>query len=382
MKPLSHGFELTFLPRRPRSRWQEWRSYEEAKRVTDQFNTLLWANDTVKLWAAIEGIPVERAIWGKADIFRTKQLDAKAQPHESWCLEVNNHPMNTKGILGEAYFRPRTMSVTPVDGRRKKERTSADILEDLISQAALEEAVLKRVYSTAASLGLHPHVSTTKRDGTVVDYPNGGGHQHIQIDFWDEGSLFLPRLYVLENALCIDYANNPWIRWLFAHWADDLNSLVAVNLKHLGEINRASNGVSAEKRADWEDHGLNAHIHDVSLLCHSIKQRIAVTGKPCRPTLEFRFLDMPRTMEELQMHVRFISSWVNHHRERVDRYLGGERPQFTLTPKHYRRLTRDIGYAKDHVLSFMAKIGVDGQKVVDMFWERGYLRRMRYGKAV
>jgi hypothetical protein len=353
LHPSFHGFELTFIPRRRGSRWQEWRDVTEAREKVQFFNMLLWDSEAVKQLAMVEKLPPQQIIWGKTDVFRTQLLDPGAQPHNSWCLEVNNYPM-----LGSGVSRPSSM----------------------------EGKVLAAVYDIARGIDLHPHISVTKRDGTIIDYPNGGGHQHVQTDFWEEGSQFLLRMFCLENALCIDFANNPWLRWLFAHWNDNVNSSVAVNLTRLGEMEQGASVLDPKANARWEKNGRDNYVHDVALLCHSIKQRIACTGKPCRPTYEFRFLDMPRSVEELGVHTRFISSWVGYHVGRADGYLDLEdRPTFTLTSAQYQQLVKDAGYAKAQVEAFMGRIGLSGaetQKMIDMFWERGYLRRMKYGQAV
>ena len=350
MQNLSHGMELTFIPKRPHSKWQEWRNQQRAQQETDLFNATLWNTDALARLSLSEGLfPVEKLIWGKADIFRSKKLSSDKQPHDSWCLEVNNEPFKSNDI------------VTP--------------------GTAVYQA-LEWVFKVAKGQGLFPCVARKRKDGTLVEFPNGGGHQHVQIDFWEEGGSFLSKLYILERRLCLDFANNPWLRWFFAQWSDNLNSTIAIGLTDLSEISKATHNITKKQRKEWERNGLDSYIHDRGLLCHSIKQRIAYTGKPVRPTMEFRFLDMPRSVEELALHTQFISSWVGHHIDAVDEWGKGDFPMthFDLTPKRFNRLTKDMGFVKGEIWRFLGEIGLDAKPYLDAFWERGYERRFRFGK--
>lgn len=350
MQSTTHGLELTFIPKRPHSKWQEWTKLERARQETDLFNATLWNTDALACLSLVEDLtPANKLIWGKADIFRSQKLSPDKQPHDSWCLEVNNEPFKSN---------------------------------DVITPGTAVYQALEQVFKTARNQGLSPCVVRKRKDGTLVEFPNGGGHQHVQIDFWEESGSFLSKLYMLERRLCLDYANNPWIRWLFSQWSDNLNSNIAISSTDLAEIEKATRNITKKQRKGWERNGLDSYVHDRALLCHSIKQRIAYTGKPVRPTFEFRFFDAPRKIEELALHTQFISSWIGHHIEIIDEW--DERfsavHHFDLTPQRFDRLTKDMDFVKGEIGRFFGEIGLDAEPYLDAFWERGYERRFRFGK--
>lgn len=350
--PLYHGFELTFLPSR-RGKWQEWRRHEEAEVMAAAFNQALQWSTPARTLGLKRGLVSSPPIRAQADIFRSVALSAHPQPHDAWCVEVHNEPLS--GV-----------EVARVGG---------------VTWNALNE-----VYRIARSLGLHPCVVKERRGrrkNTLVEYPNGGGHQHISLDIWAEGSNYIPKLYALERSVCIDYANLPVLRWLFSQWLDNDNSALALDAYHLRNIVKALHKATPPQRRGWEETGLDAYAHDRALLCHSIKQRIAYTGKPARPTYEFRFFDMPRSVAELELHTRFLDAWLGHHISRIDEEEGLRGiPHCTLTLAQFTRMARDAGYAKATIEQFFGKIGLDAQIWIDAFWQRGYLTRQRYGKMI
>lgn len=351
------GLELVFLPRRPRSKWQEWRDKGEAQMVCDMFNSDLCSSSIISAYAAMEGVKPLDLFWGKADIFRSVALSADPQPHDSWCLEINNAPIPIRKVINE---------------------------EPLII------AVLEAIYDIAAALDLHPHIQQTKKDGTVREWPTGGGHQHVSMDFWDEGAQYFPKMYHLERGLCLDFCNHPFIRWLFSQWSDNLNSAIPVTLPTAklvtGQLrSRATTRLSA---TEW--------VHDQALLCHSIKQRTARTGKPLVASYEFRFFDMPRNVKELVLQTQFLAHWVGYWRKRVDemgdyantvgihkvRARWDEDVKYTLTPGYLKRLKRDLPFARKEMEEFFWRIGLDPQPYFSTWFDRNYRKRMAFGKAV
>lgn len=351
IRPLRLGFELTFLPRRPRSRWQEWRSYEEACETTNHFNSALWDSDDMDDWAAKEGCLPRDLLWGKADIFRSKLLSTEPQPHNSWCLEVNNEPIDSGTLLSEFSY-------------------ASD--------------ALKTAFRIARNLDLHPCVTRRKRDGTMVEYPTGGGHIHVGTAFWAEGAEYHLRMAVLEQRLCLDFANEPWLRWLFAQWSEDANHADALSMAEVKELRRIG------KKAQATPSSIARAVHNYALQCQSIKQRSAVTGKPTRPTLEFRFFDAPRSMEELTLQVRFITAWFRYHIEKVNLAFEEGDPAiavtpYTLTPKRYARLGKDIAYGRAEMERFLGGGGLGMShlsvtSILEAFYERNYVNRVRFGK--
>jgi hypothetical protein len=344
--PYSIGLELTFLPRK-RGKWQEWRSLEEAQDVTRTFNRLLWEDDYVRALSLLLDKPAEHCVWGKADIFRAPEVFAD-QPHKAWCLEVNNAPVSAPELLG----------------------------------GTLPEVL----YRIAASLGLHPKVQRRKRDGTLVDYPNGGGHQHFGLDLWTPSSSNLLMLYIMEKNLCIDYANRPFIRWLLSHWSDNTNSTVAIGPSMFAAIADSLR----EGKPPLDTASKDQLAHDRALNCNALEQRLSHSSKATLPTLEFRFLDMPSTPAHARLHTAFLCHWMDRHRVYAEQWADHDTHEkalkedlhFTLTAAKYRRLTRDLPYARAQIEAFLEEIGLKPQIYLDAFWEECYVRRMKWGKAL
>lgn len=352
----SLGLELVFLPRRPRSRWQEWRNKNQAEAACTAFNTALWKHSIVKAYAVIEGAKPQDLFWGKADIFRSVIMSSDLQPHDAWCLEINNAPIPVWRIVKEE---------SPI------------------------MAMLEVIYETAAALDLYPYIEQMKKDGTIIQWPTGGGHLHIGLDFWDEGAQYLPKMYHLEKAICLDFCNYPFIRWLFVQWSDNLNSAIPVDLPTANLVTKQlrSRTINRDSVTEWA--------HARALLCHSIKQRMARTGKPQTPTYEFRFFDMPRNVKELVLQTRFLNHWIVYWKNRVDKlreYCGtieerearaewNKDVKYKLTPNYLRQLKRDMPFAQKEIQKFFERIRLDPTPYLHTWFDRSYRTRMASGTA-
>jgi len=346
LQPL-YGLELTFLPRKHWPRWPEFRRKREAQAAAAALNQEMAKDVRIRSLASDIEHPVRGLFKARADTFRATWL---GQPHASWCIEMGNVPLPAHHIYNDAF---------------------------------------EGIYESAAALDLVPHVERDRR-GVIQDYPTGGGHIHVGTDFWHEGSHYLVYLYLLERALTISYANNPWMRWLYAQWSDNRNSRVAIDPSSL----RAMDELRRKRRFTARNASDVAHSAALSSDNSAIRQRIARShgGKSSLSTYELRWFDMPRTAGELRLQVSFVDRWFRHYGEQLDAIAalkGKERDEamtawyrnerFTLTTYQYRRLTTDLTYARETAAAYLTEIGMDPEPTLDTFWERNYVRRMRHG---
>lgn len=357
MLPIQCGLELTFQPNRRGKYGKEFRCKQEAEEVAAALNARLSEHEWVKDLAHRLGIQPEALFKAKADSFRVKWCVDTKQPHDSWCVEVGTHPLNVWSIMNG--------SPTWIEA-------------------------LQAVYSRAESLGLYPHVEQVARNGTVKDWPTGGGHIHVSTKLWEQGDRALLNLYLLEKMLCLSFVNRPFLRHLFAQWSDNINSRTAVPLDIANVIarERRHKAYGRSQLADWA--------HNEALQCQSIVQRFSDnhSGKPQYATWELRWFDMPRTVNELRLQVGFVDAWLRHYGMQIDQLRqakGAEHDRlarkwskecvtYTLTPAYIRKLQRDLSFARAEVEGFMRTIWVDPEPLLNAFWERSYVRRARHGK--
>lgn len=352
---LNLGFELTFLPRPSKANpWPEWRSKEQARRIAAEFNRRLRRCSAIvalKSWDKWGSTTLP--VWAKEDIFRSQKLSSTPQPHDAWCIEVNNIPMCSDYLFSD-------MGTT-------------------------QKRAVEAVFTIAAALGLVPRYEERplKSAQPIKEFPTGGSHIHVGLDIWFTGSRSLMNLWLLERYLCLDYANHPWLRWMFGQWLDDTNHADALTNDQLTEV-------PSLRRRKISDDAINDTIHEVTLGTHSIVQRCTSKGKPPCPTMEFRFFDMVDSSDELFLHVHFLTQWISYWVRRLDAFEESKVGDplgtyiFDLTPTKRARLVRDPEYAQRQARAFMAKIGVAPeivQKIIDAFWERCYIRRVKYGKT-
>lgn len=356
---LQLGFELTFIPNK-RGKWKEYRDEQQAIDVASGLTKLLAVDQSVKVLASFLKLPPSTPIFtAKADLFRAMWDTDANQPHAAWCIEVNNTPVTASAIEVSS---PRYLNA------------------------------FQAVYDRAKQWDLHPHIER-RSHGALLDYPTGGGHIHFSIGgLWHGGYSYLDQLRLLEFALCLDYANNPWMRWLFAQWSDNINSNVAITDKVIRQVacKMRHKRFTRSQMARWA--------YGEALECAAIKQRFAYTGKSVYPTYELRFFDMPRNVAELKLQASFVHNWVETRVRQIDEIsIGGDdgstrkgRKQaaallkkvlsYRLDGRQWRKLTTDRKYARGCAASFMDSIGVTAGPVLDAFWERNYVRRARWGK--
>ncbi len=349
------GFELTFIPRK-RGQWQEYLDLDEAKVAASRLNTALAADPDVVQARAAEGLDDRLPLFtAKADPFRV--MWSPGQPHQAWCIEVHNQPLRACSIL----------------------RTASPV-----------SLALEALYRHARKLRLYPHIERRAKDGTVLDYPTGGGHIHVGLmGLWKGGPHYLSHLRMLETAIALDIANLPLLRWTFSQWSDDSNSNTPITreLCKEAETIRRRKRLSRMAMVDWA--------YGEVLSSSTFKQRFTAGYKEAQMfTWEWRMFDMPRTVAELRLQVGFLNAWLERRVQQIDAIAGAEPVRvrrklaadwikrvlsYRLTVREWDRLTRDEAYAQATMRVFLRELDLDPEPIMSAFWDRGYGRRRLYG---
>lgn len=220
---------------------------------------------------------------------------------------------------------------------------------------------LTAVFDIARELGLSGRLSHVK-DGVRRLYSNGGGHIHHGIDVFETSNLpdFLPRLNRFQRNLFADYANRPYIRWLFAHPFDNDNSCVLFNLSQLPKRGTLKNDPTHQ-----------------AYLTNGIAPRFAARRKGAMATFEHRYFDATQNAEETLINLRFLKAWIQHLAALTD---SRKTVPVTLTRTYFTSL-KERRFAWREISGFMQGLGLNAADYRDLF-ERNYLTRMRWGEMV
>lgn len=210
--------------------------------------------------------------------------------------------------------------------------------------------------------GLVPSV-IKRRNGREHHLATGGCHVH-----WDSNLIYsrsldwYDQMKRFNRNLVIDYANNPWIRWLFAQWFDDRNSEIVLNRNHLRDTDREALTVLATTR----------------LTC-GINPRFFSTAKPSHATFELRVFNMVESANELRLYALFVEHWMNWHARNATS-AESKTLAVTLRPHHWRTF-RDPRKAWRRIAKWLDTHDLPS-KDYRLFFERNYLYRLRYGQLV
>lgn len=218
-------------------------------------------------------------------------------------------------------------------------------------------ALIQEVFDRAKRLKLLPRI---RRDG--VHQPAGGAHLHCGIaDLFPDGHLFLARLYLFEMNLYRDFANRPYIRWLFAEWFDrDTNHQVTLNETDFKTYSRTK---LKNQAYEWGRNGC------------AIAARYSYRYKPAYPTYEFRIFDMADSAKDVARNVRFLVAWVNWH---IAKATKAESVPFTLTLPQFKSY-RNLRTAWSEISRFLRELGLDPADYRGAF-EDNYVPRMKWGE--
>lgn len=249
------GLELTFVPDLP-GRDKEFTSEAQAQRAAKRLFRLL-KDVNYELLTVYDTI-----LWPKAERFRRTSagnvqaaLGVDNREWEAWIVEVVNLE-------------------NPTDSAHWKDKRFVRLMQ--------------RAFDVAKSMGLLPRI---RRRGVHV--PTGGGHIHHGItDLFSDDTQFTVKLAAFEKALFVEYANRPYIRWLFSEWFDVAhNSRVSLNL---GQIENAD----------------TQYAYLVGLYSSGINRRFSCDQKLPYFTFEHRYFDMPPNARQLALQMRFLIAWI------------------------------------------------------------------------
>lgn len=262
--------------------------------------------------------------WTKIDSFKIKSWENTRG--NRYLLEINNFPTHPISYV---------------------EFTEGNISRDC----------LQAIFDIGKNLGLAGKV--TKRKGKeLLEYPNGGGHIHVQMDLFDNNFSFLRKLADFQENLFIDYSNRPYIRWLFSQWFDNNNSSVTFTENQL-----------------WDEFPIinKEYILSSVDMSHGIRPRFQNIGKTVYPTYEFRFFNAIESVKELELQVAFLNSWIRFVRDRGQ-------ISFTLKAKDFKKFKK-LGSAWKEISRFLKQIGLN-PKDYRRFFDENYKNRILYGKLV
>lgn len=224
---------------------------------------------------------------------------------------------------------------------------------------------LDTVFSIARDLDLVAR-SSFRRQGTLRLRPNGGGHIHTSMDVFPHGADFLPRLTAFQQALFTSYANRPYIRWLFAHPFDDINSSVTYNLAQLKDSGRK---------------GVVEQMHECPYVAAEgapgILARFSGSRGTILPTFEHRYFDATANTKETLANLRFLKAWINSVVGTID----VNRPRrLIITPAYFKRL-KNLSFAWREISIFLHTLDLKPADYRALF-ERNYVTRMEWGKML
>lgn len=206
-------------------------------------------------------------------------------------------------------------------------------------------------------LGLVPAV-TTRENGVEKEWPGGGCHIHYGMDFYLSGPNWYKQMEKFHRALVVDYANRPYIRWLFKQWFADNSALILAG----GEDTKKRPSPDTLFKRSFANGGLEA--------------RFMATNKNTYPTFEFRQFSMIHNPDELKAIVSFVRGWT----KQVE-IAARQEIRFTLTTKQLRNM-QDLRKARKICRDFIVHdLGLDW-KDYEVFFNRNYVKRARFGKFV
>lgn len=218
-------------------------------------------------------------------------------------------------------------------------------------------ALVGQVFAKARSVGLVPRIIKKTKEGDLY-FGTGGCHAHLGIANLFRPASFLTNLASFEKHLFVDYANRPYIRWLFGEWFDaDINAVVGWT---------PGDSVAVE---DVHCAGVNHQ--------HAIYPRFSgTTAKTILPTYEFRIFDeMVENERELTLLVRFLDAWMSDLRVKV---ISGTAPVVAINEEVFNRL-RNLRHAWSEISRFLRDLNLNPHAYRPWF-DRCYVPRVRYGK--
>jgi len=226
--------------------------------------------------------------------------------------------------------------------------------------------------------GLVPTLVEKDRKGNETHWPGGGCHIHMGADIFMQGPFWYRKAERFHRNLITDYANRPWIKWLFSQWFADESNYVPVNATELAD------GWWSELGHEQVRQPTPDILFEQSFDQRGIEPRYMCSGKDSYLTFEFRMVSMVESPEELRAAVRFLKRWMNHVRceggkHSFDNGNSATIP-FSLTQDNLKDMS-DLDKSWGIVVDFLKQLDLDCTEYRS-FFERNYSNRIRFGKMI
>lgn len=220
--------------------------------------------------------------------------------------------------------------------------------------------LIQRVLNEAKVLGLYSRI---RRRG--IHWPAGGTHLHVGIaDLFSNTPSFLPKLALFEKNVYTDFANRPYIRWLFAEWFDnEVNSSITVGESSFDDYTKAE---------------MRDLVYPEGRKSSSICARYSYQYKPAYPTYEFRIFDGVDSAKDIARNVRFLEAWILSHVKHVNE--GGKDVEFTLKREDFKAF-KNVRSAWGIISQFLRDLNLDSQDFRKPF-EENYVLRVKHGEML
>ncbi len=214
--------------------------------------------------------------------------------------------------------------------------------------------------------GLVPSLVTRKKGSrTDLHWPVGGMHVHMGADLFGFSTEWYRQMERFHRDLVMDYANRPYVRWLFAHWMGE-GSRVVIDRHRLEQ--RELHGVGTLTPQDIFSRSLFG--------ASAIEPRFMTSAKASYLTFEFRFVGMVENAHQMCAAVRLLDAWMGYHQGRIE--IGCPPLRFTLTPARWDEMVTPEG-ALSYCRAWVESLGLDWADYDADFFQRNLLMRINHG---
>lgn len=246
------------------------------------------------------------------------------------------------------------------------------LTDDVFYNKKLEKEFFRKnnhIFKVCKSNNLVPLKTKYDRKKKIYqEYPTGGCHIHIGADLFPRGSNYFKLMQAFTTNLYTSYANNPWIKWLFAQYFDDNNSKILFTKTDLTYWKNSASPISPEL------------CYDEGFWKTAIQLRMPKNYKRPYLTYEFRMVNMVLNTKELYDVTKFFKNWVDLMVKTTENGLSCFFP-FTLKLEDFKKF-KDLKYAEELMKKFIEEklnLKWDDYKV---FFNRNYVKRMKYGELI
>jgi hypothetical protein len=238
--------------------------------------------------------------------------------------------------------------------------------------------VLAHIFDTCKANGLVPAM-VKHRGGEEQHYPGGGCHLHLdmgELFTSSQAHLWYKRMETFHRNLLMDFANRPYIRWLFSHWFADAGSSVMLRAESPLLTTSERNADGSIKPYDPLEEGCSG--------ASVIEPRFMQSNKRSYLTFEMRVFSMVESPDEVRLIARFAKAWM----DRIKTITLPDCEYYTTTHSIPLDLTLDkLADMKDPMkaramcASFIQGLGLEWGPY-SVFFKRNYLRRIQWGAFV